>query len=109
MEGNSDGETPLHAAAEYNDNPAVIEALLEVRRSECTDEWWRDAPASGGLEQQSGRPRSPDGSRSRADRKKAAVGCACEQGAWNTEAFFRAATVEDVTACLAAGRPGGGS
>ena len=97
------GYRPLHLAAAFNENPAVIEALLntgaelEARdRLDSTPLYYateyNDNPAVREVLMAAGAGEF--------ERQRAAVIC---EDAWNTREYFQIATVEDVTACLAAG------
>ena len=91
-----DGWTPLHYAVRFSDNPAVITALLDagadaVARNDDGYTPWDYAQGNAAL-------RVTDAYQQLETRVLAAA-CA----GWNTEEFFKSATLTEVKGCLAAG------
>ena len=90
--------TPLHQAAEFNENPAVIQALLAAGADpEALDAWnstplrWarlRNNVAVIDFLLSNGQP---------------SILSAQDCRMWHTDVFFRTATVHHMQACLAAG------
>ena len=91
-------ETPLHDAAKLNENPMVIEALLAAGADPMARDKWDDTPLDEAkyfknvnaikvLRRKGGTP----------------ILSTHDCRMWQTEVFFRTATVQDVKACLEAG------
>ena len=91
-----DGGTPLHLAATFTDNPAIIGALLDagadasVRDDNGLTPWYYAA----GREELEG---------SYAYRRLAEQALAAKCARWNTPEFFESITLTEVKGCLASG------
>ena len=125
-------KTPLHSAARFNENPEVVQALLAAgadvnARDEGKDTPLHDAAdysenvrvvqallAAGADPNARGRFKKTPLDKAKQDNKRAVLEVlrskvgppilsAQDCRMWHTDVFFRAATVQDVKTCLAAG------
>ena len=93
-----DGDTPLHNAARFNDNPAVITALLDAGADAAA----RDDEGKIPWDYVKERDALRGADAWRLNGLSLATQVFGECARWNTLDFFEAATLEQVVGCLAA-------